>query len=153
MRHPQRVSRLPQSNFHNNCLISLGGVSSHCSDSVSVFTILGLGGHCLPCAEILAIECASTWLEHCHDSGSGAMSLESLQLVNVSVQGSEQLLACLVQHEAHPHIWPTSSCSQQPPPYTRSLGVHASCLHPLLEAGGLPLLLSGQRYLNSQCPS
>nr|KAF6423758.1 hypothetical protein HJG63_017616 [Rousettus aegyptiacus] len=56
-----------------------------------------------------------TWLENCHmfqgaekptskQNSDGTYTLESLQLVNVSLQGSERVFTCKVQHEARPPI-------------------------------------------------
>ena len=51
--------RLSQWISYSNCLLYLGCVSFSYSDSVSVFTLLGLGGYYLPRAEILSTECTS----------------------------------------------------------------------------------------------
>ncbi|XP_066243071.1 signal-regulatory protein beta-1-like [Saccopteryx leptura] len=37
-------------------------------------------------------------------NSDGTYGLESLQLVNASLQGSERVLTCMVQHEAQPPI-------------------------------------------------
>ncbi|XP_045050461.2 signal-regulatory protein beta-1-like [Desmodus rotundus] len=58
-----------------------------------------------------------TWMENCEmftgaekptskQNSDGTYSLESLQLVNASVQGSERVFTCIVQHDAQP---PTSA--------------------------------------------
>lgn len=57
-----------------------------------------------------------TWLENCDTfkgaetstpkkNVDGTYTLESLQWVNASMQGSERVFTCKVQHEAQPPIW------------------------------------------------
>ncbi|XP_019501252.1 PREDICTED: signal-regulatory protein beta-1-like [Hipposideros armiger] len=79
----------------------------------------------LPSSDLVAITCHVqrfypqsvhlTWLENCHkfkgaeqptpkQNSDGTYTLESLQLVNASLQGSERVLTCKVQHEAQPPI-------------------------------------------------
>uniref|UniRef100_A0A671F9B6 Ig-like domain-containing protein n=1 Tax=Rhinolophus ferrumequinum TaxID=59479 RepID=A0A671F9B6_RHIFE len=79
----------------------------------------------LPTSDLVAITCHVqrfypqdihlTWLENCHkfkgagqptskQNSDGTYTLESLQMVNVSLQGSERVLTCKVQHEAQPPI-------------------------------------------------
>ena len=71
MTHLQAAPTLPQWPSSSDCLLSLGCVSSPYSDSVPVFTLLGLGGCHLPRAEILSTECASHLDgELPHDRGS-----------------------------------------------------------------------------------
>ncbi|XP_045689280.1 signal-regulatory protein beta-1-like isoform X2 [Phyllostomus hastatus] len=76
-----------------------------------------------PSSDLVAITChvqrfypqrvRLTWMENCEmftgaekpiskQNSDGTYSLESLQLVNASVQGSERVLTCMVQHEAQP---------------------------------------------------
>ena len=71
MTHLQAAPTLPQWPSSSDCPLSLGCVSSPYSDSVPVFTLLGLGGCHLPRAEILSTECASHLDgELPHDRGS-----------------------------------------------------------------------------------
>ena len=81
----------------------------------------------LPSSDLVAITCHVqrfypqhvhlTWMENCEmftgaekptskQNSDGTYSLESLQLVNASVQGSERVFTCIVQHDAQP---PTSA--------------------------------------------
>lgn len=57
-----------------------------------------------------------TWLDNCDtfkgaelstpkENADGTYSMESLQWVNASTQGSERVFTCKVQHEAQPPIW------------------------------------------------
>jgi hypothetical protein len=97
-----------------------------------------------------------SWLEDCHvirrieqptpkRNEDGSYTLEVLQLVNTSVERSDQVLTCKVEHEEHPPIQASivlSAASFPTSKAIRSLSKFASVLVGIWESPWFPCCIS-----------